>query len=145
MLREIAILGAERSSEEVERATAVGSEREIVGAVGEWESRERDRSGGALEGKVAIERRQLGVLGAGGKHAREERIVVVDVGDLDRIINPREQERRRDRSEEKVVTSDASMREAYITIIRDENERLKNMVSNILQIAQLKKFQMKVG
>lgn len=41
--------------------------------------------------------------------------------------------------------SDASMREAYITIIRDENERLKNMVTNILQIAQLKKGQVKMN
>lgn len=40
--------------------------------------------------------------------------------------------------------SDAAMREAYITIIRDENERLKNMVTNILQIAQLKKGQVKM-
>lgn len=41
--------------------------------------------------------------------------------------------------------SDASMREAYINIIRDENERLKNMVTNILQIAQLKKGQVKMN
>lgn len=40
--------------------------------------------------------------------------------------------------------SDAAMREAYISIINDENERLKNMVSNILQIARLKKGLVKV-
>lgn len=40
--------------------------------------------------------------------------------------------------------SDAAMREAYISIINDENERLKNMVSNILQIARLKKGQVKM-
>jgi signal transduction histidine kinase len=35
-----------------------------------------------------------------------------------------------------------SNREAYISIIADENERLKLMVSNILQLAQLKKGQL---
>ncbi|MCQ2284435.1 MAG: HAMP domain-containing histidine kinase [Bacteroidales bacterium] len=42
------------------------------------------------------------------------------------------------------IHSDADMLETYITIIRDENERLKNMVTNILQIAQLKKGQVKM-
>ena len=41
--------------------------------------------------------------------------------------------------------SDASMREAYTSIIRDENDRLKDMVNNILQIAQLKKGQVKMN
>ena len=41
--------------------------------------------------------------------------------------------------------SDAAMREAYISIIRDENNRLKDMVNNILQIAQLKKGQVKMN
>lgn len=41
--------------------------------------------------------------------------------------------------------SDAVMRETYISIIRDENDRLKNMVSNILQVAQLKKGQVKMN
>ena len=40
--------------------------------------------------------------------------------------------------------NDATMREAYISIIRDENDRLKDMVNNILQIAQLKKGQVKM-
>jgi two-component system phosphate regulon sensor histidine kinase PhoR len=35
-------------------------------------------------------------------------------------------------------------REAYVSIIADENERLKMMVSNILQLAQLKKGQLKL-
>lgn len=41
--------------------------------------------------------------------------------------------------------NDTSMREAYISIIRDENDRLKDMVNNILQIAQLKKGQVKMN
>jgi two-component system, OmpR family, phosphate regulon sensor histidine kinase PhoR len=41
--------------------------------------------------------------------------------------------------------NDAVMRETYINIIRDENDRLKNMVTNILQIAQLKKGQIKMN
>lgn len=41
--------------------------------------------------------------------------------------------------------SDAAMREAYVSIIRDENDRLKKMVNNILQIAQLKKGQIKMN
>jgi two-component system phosphate regulon sensor histidine kinase PhoR len=41
--------------------------------------------------------------------------------------------------------NDANIREAYISIIRDENDRLKNMVNNILQIAQLKKGQVKMN
>ncbi len=40
--------------------------------------------------------------------------------------------------------SDATMRETYIGIIRDENDRLKDMVNNILQTAQLKKGQVKM-
>lgn len=42
------------------------------------------------------------------------------------------------------VHNDAATREAYISIIRDENIRLQNMVSNILQTAQLKKGQVKM-
>jgi len=42
------------------------------------------------------------------------------------------------------VHNDAATREAYISIIRDENIRLKDMVNNILQIAQLKKGQVKM-
>ena len=41
--------------------------------------------------------------------------------------------------------SNADMREAYIGIIRDENNRLKNMVTTILQTAQLKKGQVKMN
>ena len=37
------------------------------------------------------------------------------------------------------------MREAYVSIIRDENTRLKNMVNTILQTAQLKKGQVKMN
>ncbi len=40
--------------------------------------------------------------------------------------------------------SDNAMREAYVKIIQDENDRLKDMVNNILQIAQLKKGQVKM-
>lgn len=43
------------------------------------------------------------------------------------------------------MNNDAAILESYISIIRDENERLKNMVSNILQIAQLKKGQVKMN
>ena len=42
------------------------------------------------------------------------------------------------------VHNDAATREAYIAIIREENQRLQNMVTNILQIAQLKKGQVKM-
>ncbi len=41
--------------------------------------------------------------------------------------------------------NNTAMRESYIAIIRDENERLKNMVNNILQTAQLKKGQVKMN
>ena len=41
--------------------------------------------------------------------------------------------------------SNAEMREAYVSIIRDENTRLKNMVNTILQTAQLKKGQVKMN
>jgi two-component system phosphate regulon sensor histidine kinase PhoR len=40
--------------------------------------------------------------------------------------------------------SKKSNREAYISIIQDENERLKLMVNNILQLAQLKRGQLKL-
>lgn len=43
------------------------------------------------------------------------------------------------------MLKDKSMRETYVSIIVDENDRLKNMVSNILQIAQLKKGQVKMN
>jgi len=42
------------------------------------------------------------------------------------------------------VLEDTETKVAYISIIRDENNRLKNMVNNILQIAQLKKGQLKM-
>lgn len=41
--------------------------------------------------------------------------------------------------------NDATMRDTYISIIRDENDRLKNMVTSILQTAQLKKGQIKMN
>ena len=41
--------------------------------------------------------------------------------------------------------SNSEMREAYVSIIRDENTRLKNMVNTILQTAQLKKGQVKMN
>lgn len=44
-----------------------------------------------------------------------------------------------------VMRNDEEIRETYVSIIRDENDRLKNMVANILQIAQLKKGQVKMN
>ncbi|MBQ6071549.1 MAG: HAMP domain-containing histidine kinase [Bacteroidales bacterium] len=44
-----------------------------------------------------------------------------------------------------VMRNDADILESYVSIIRDENDRLKNMVNNILQIAQLKKGQVKMN
>jgi len=43
-----------------------------------------------------------------------------------------------------VINSKKSNREAFVSIISDENERLKLMVNNILQLAQLKKGQLKI-
>lgn len=43
------------------------------------------------------------------------------------------------------ILDDHAAKAAYISIIRDENERLKSMVTNILQLAQLKKGQMKMN
>lgn len=40
---------------------------------------------------------------------------------------------------------DTATKRAYVSIIKDENERLKNMVNNILQIAQLKKGQLEMN
>ena len=45
--------------------------------------------------------------------------------------------------DEQILTNN-SMREAYVSIISDENERLKLMVNNILQLAQLKRGQLKL-
>jgi len=42
---------------------------------------------------------------------------------------------------DKVMISKKSNRDAYVSIVADENERLKLMVNNILQLAQLKKGQ----
>ena len=44
-----------------------------------------------------------------------------------------------------VTMSDPDMQTAYVNIIHDENERLRSMVTNILQIAQLKKGQVKMN
>ena len=46
---------------------------------------------------------------------------------------------------DKGIIEEPAVREAYVSIIRDENERLKNMVNNILQLAQLKKGQLKIN
>lgn len=43
------------------------------------------------------------------------------------------------------IIEDPDARKAYVAIINDENERLKSMVSNILQLAQLKKGQLKMN
>lgn len=43
------------------------------------------------------------------------------------------------------TVEDAAAKMAYVSIIKDENERLKNMVNNILQLAQLKKGQLKMN
>jgi len=42
------------------------------------------------------------------------------------------------------MSANKKNRDAYVSIISDENERLKLMVSNILQLAQLKKGQLKL-
>ncbi|MDR2979943.1 MAG: HAMP domain-containing histidine kinase [Bacteroidales bacterium] len=47
-------------------------------------------------------------------------------------------------SDESII-NDHAARSEYFSIIKDENERLKNMVTNILQLAQLKKGQMKMN
>ncbi|MBO4489369.1 MAG: HAMP domain-containing histidine kinase [Bacteroidales bacterium] len=44
-----------------------------------------------------------------------------------------------------VTKSDPELQATYVNIIRDENERLQSMVTNILQIAQLKKGQVKMN
>ena len=46
-------------------------------------------------------------------------------------------------SDKDMLTNDQT-RSTYISIIDDENERLKKMVNNILQLAQLKKGQLKI-
>ena len=43
-----------------------------------------------------------------------------------------------------LMSSNKKTRDAYIAIVNDENERLKLMVNNILQLAQLKKGQLKL-
>ncbi|MCL1850464.1 MAG: HAMP domain-containing histidine kinase [Bacteroidetes bacterium] len=43
-----------------------------------------------------------------------------------------------------LMSSNKKNRDAYVSIIADENERLKLMVNNILQLAQLKKGQLKL-
>lgn len=43
-----------------------------------------------------------------------------------------------------IMRNDPDILESYVSIIRDENDRLKNMVNNILQIARLKKGQVKM-
>ena len=40
--------------------------------------------------------------------------------------------------------NDTALHSSYVSIIQDENERLKNMVGNILQLAQMKKGQLKL-
>lgn len=42
------------------------------------------------------------------------------------------------------IVSGAQLRDSYLSIINDENNRLKKMVSNILELAQLKKGQLKI-
>jgi len=41
--------------------------------------------------------------------------------------------------------NDPALQTSYISIIQDENERLKNMVANVLQLAQIKKGQLKLN
>ncbi|MCL2301720.1 MAG: HAMP domain-containing histidine kinase [Lentimicrobiaceae bacterium] len=43
---------------------------------------------------------------------------------------------------DEVMSSNKNNRDAYVSIVTDENERLKLMVNNILQLAQLKKGQL---
>ena len=43
------------------------------------------------------------------------------------------------------IQTDADTQKAYVSMIRDENERLQKMVTNILQLAQLKKGQLKIN
>jgi two-component system phosphate regulon sensor histidine kinase PhoR len=43
-----------------------------------------------------------------------------------------------------LMSSNKKTRDAYVSIVSDENERLKLMVNNILQLAQLKKGQLKL-
>ena len=47
--------------------------------------------------------------------------------------------------EDDSIQTDADTRKAYVSMIRAENERLQKMVTNILQLAQLKKGQLKVN
>ena len=47
--------------------------------------------------------------------------------------------------EDDSIQTDAETRKAYVSMIRAENERLQKMVTNILQLAQLKKGQLKVN
>ncbi len=42
------------------------------------------------------------------------------------------------------IQDDPALQSSYISIIQDENERLKNMVANILELAQMKKGQLKL-
>ena len=42
------------------------------------------------------------------------------------------------------IASGSELRDSYISIINDENNRLKKMVNNILELAQLKKGQLKI-
>ncbi|MDR3046560.1 MAG: HAMP domain-containing histidine kinase [Bacteroidales bacterium] len=43
------------------------------------------------------------------------------------------------------IRDNRDLQRSYVEIIRDENERLKNMVANILQLAQMKKGQLKMN
>ncbi|MEG1556134.1 MAG: HAMP domain-containing sensor histidine kinase [Bacteroidales bacterium] len=45
---------------------------------------------------------------------------------------------------DKSVIEDSAIKAAYVSIIKDENDRLKKMVTNILQLAQLKKGQLQM-
>lgn len=47
--------------------------------------------------------------------------------------------------EDESIQTDMSTRKAYISMIRAENERLQKMVTNILQLAQLKRGQLKIN
>lgn len=47
--------------------------------------------------------------------------------------------------EDDSIQTDAATRKAYVSMIRAENERLQKMVTNILQLAQLKKGQLKIN
>ena len=47
--------------------------------------------------------------------------------------------------EDDSIQTDVATRKAYVSMIRAENERLQKMVTNILQLAQLKKGQLKIN